>query len=108
MANFNADEADYRMACVKLQSLTCAAKSAQLAVRVILANELGSAEAAKALLTRAGLEDPFACDEAKIREMPIPPQADAVPAQPSAVSGGNSRGSTPGRSTGILISDFAT
>lgn len=83
MANFNADEADYRMACVKLQSLTCAAKSAQLAVRVILANELGSAEAAKALLTRAGLEDPFACDEAKIREMLIPPQADAVPAQPA-------------------------
>ena len=83
MVNFNADEADYRMACVKLQSLTCAAKSAQLAVRVILANELGSAEAAKALLTRAGLEDPFACDEAKIREMLIPPQADAVPAQPA-------------------------
>ena len=38
---------------------------------------------AKALLTRAGLEDPFACDEAKIREMLIPPQADAVPAQPA-------------------------
>ena len=41
------------------------------------------AEAAKALLTRAGLEDPFACDEAKIREMLIPPEADAVPAQPA-------------------------
>lgn len=83
MANFNADEADYRLACVKLQSLACAAKSAQLAVKIILTNELGSAEAAKALLTRAGLEDPFACDEAKIREMLIPPQADAVPAQPA-------------------------
>lgn len=83
MANFNADEADYRLACVKLQSLACAAKSAQLAVKIILTNELGSAEAAKALLTRAGLEYPFACDEAKIREMLIPPQADAVPAQPA-------------------------
>ena len=83
MANFNADEADYRLACVKLQSLACAAKSAQLAVKIILTNELGSAEAAKTLLTRAGLEDPFACDEAKIREMLIPPQADAVPAQPA-------------------------
>lgn len=83
MANFNADEADYRLACVKIQSLACAAKSAQLAIMVILTNELGSAEAAKVLLTRAGLEDPFACDEAKIREMLIPPQADAVPAQPA-------------------------
>lgn len=82
MANFNADEADYRLACVKLQSLACTAKSTQLNIMLILSNELGSAEAAKVLLTRAGLEDPFACDEAKIREMLIPPQADAVPAQP--------------------------
>lgn len=108
MANFNADEADYRLACVKLQSLACAAKSAQLAVKIILTNELGSAEAAKALLTRAGLEDPFACDEAKIREMLIPPQGRCRTSTAGAASGGNSRGSTPGRSTGILISDFAT
>ena len=91
MANFNADEADYRLASdgtvlalpeFDLEEWEVSEYLAARTRKLTLSDQMLET-VSKTLLTRAGLEDPFACDEAKIREMLIPPQADAVPAQPA-------------------------
>ena len=70
-ANFNPDLQDYRFACAKLKSLSVSAQQARLTARMKLAEELGSVEAADALLHSAGLDDLL--DEQHWQAMLLPP-----------------------------------
>ena len=80
-ANFNPDLQDYRFAQAKLKSLSIAAQQARLSARMKLAEELGSVEAAEALLHSAGLDDLL--DEQHWQAMLLPPaSAEAAPEQP--------------------------
>lgn len=80
-ANFNPDLQDYRFAQAKLKSLSIAARQARLTARMKLAEELGSVEAADALLHNAGLDDLL--DEQHWQAMLLPPAlAEATPEQP--------------------------
>lgn len=80
-ANFNPDLQDYRFAQAKLKSLSIAARQARLTARMKLAEELGSVEAADALLHSAGLDDLL--DEQHWQAMLLPPaSAEAAPEQP--------------------------
>ena len=80
-ANFNPDLQDYRFACAKLKSLSVSAQQARLTARMKLAEELGSVEAADALLHSAGLDDLL--DEQHWQAMLLPPaSAEAAPEQP--------------------------
>ena len=80
-ANFNPDLQDYRFAQAKLKSLSIAARQARLTARMKLAEELGSVEAAEALLHSAGLDDLL--DEQHWQAMLLPPAlAEAAPEQP--------------------------
>ena len=80
-ANFNPDLQDYRFAQAKLKSLSVSAQQARLSARMKLAEELGSVEAAEALLHSAGLDDLL--DEQHWQAMLLPPaSAEAAPEQP--------------------------
>ena len=80
-ANFDPDLQDYRFAQAKLKSLSIAARQARLTARMKLAEELGSVEAADALLHNAGLDDLL--DEQHWQAMLLPPAlAEAAPEQP--------------------------
>ena len=80
-ANFNPDLQDYRFAQAKLKSLSVSAQQARLSARMKLAEELGSVEAAEALLHSAGLDDLL--DEQHWQAMLLPPAlAEAAPEQP--------------------------
>ena len=80
-ANFDPDLQDYRFAQAKLKSLSVSAQQARLSARMKLAEELGSVEAANALLHRAGLDDLL--DEQHWQAMLLPPaSAEAAPEQP--------------------------
>lgn len=70
-ANFDPDLQDYRFAQAKLKSLSIAARQARLTARMKLADELGSLEAAEALLHAAGLDDLL--DEQHWQAMLLPP-----------------------------------
>lgn len=72
-ANFDPDLQDYRFAQAKLKSLSIAARQARLTARMKLAEELGSLEAADALLHTAGLDDLL--DEQQWQAMLLPPAA---------------------------------
>lgn len=79
-ANFDPDLMDYRFAQAKLKSLNIAARQACLTARMILAEELGSVEAAAALLHSGGLDD--LPDEQYWQAMLLPPaSAKAAPEQ---------------------------
>ena len=66
---------------LKAQSLSIAARQARLSARMKLAEELGSVEAAEALLHSAGLDDLL--DEQHWQAMLLPPAlAEAAPEQP--------------------------
>ena len=80
-ANFDPDLQDYRFAQAKLKSLSVSAQQARLSARMKLAEELGSVEAAEALLHSAGLDDLL--DEQHWQAMLLPPaSAEAAPEQP--------------------------
>ena len=72
-ANFDPDLQDYRFAQAKLKRLCIAAQQVRLFARMKLAEELGSVEAANALLHRAGLDDLL--DEQHWQAMLLPPAA---------------------------------
>ena len=79
--HYDPDQQDYLFAQAKLKSLSIAARQARLTARMKLAEELGSVEAADALLHSAGLDDLL--DEQHWQAMLLPPAlAEAAPEQP--------------------------
>ena len=79
--HYDPDQQDYLFAQAKLKSLSIAARQARLTARMKLAEELGSVEAAEALLHSAGLDDLL--DEQHWQAMLLPPAlAEAAPEQP--------------------------
>lgn len=72
MQNYNADVLDYQFACTKLHSLHLAAQAARLTARMKLAEELGSLEAADALLKTNGLEELL--NEEELKGQLLPPK----------------------------------
>lgn len=79
--HYDPDQQDYLFAQAKLKSLSIAARQARLTARMKLAEELGSVEAADALLHSTDLDDLL--DEQHWQAMLLPPAlAEAAPEQP--------------------------
>lgn len=77
LRNYQEDELDYQNALYSLRSLILSAEQARLECRVLLARELGSAEAADQLIAEAGL-DPL-IGERELQEQLIPPVTEKIP-----------------------------
>lgn len=77
LKNYQEDELDYQNARYAIRSLTIAAEKARLECRVLLAQELGSAEAADRLIAEAGLEP--LVGECELEKQLLPPSAETVP-----------------------------